>query len=119
MFIHDVYDAQLRKLGNGLALYEPDPGRDYEVRVGDVGHMKMGGFKRLFNILCEEGHTINHRGVPKDFGPLLSNREREMNERRLAAGLMCSGTVRHRRKEVEASTSAMCVQGPSESWHNF
>ena len=53
----------------GLALWEPDPGGQYDaVEVGDVGFVREGYFQRLFNILHPRDHP-SHRNpslVPED-----------------------------------------------------
>jgi hypothetical protein len=53
----------------GLALWEPDPGGQYDaVEVGDVGFVRRGYFQRLFNVLHPRDHP-SHRNpsfVPQD-----------------------------------------------------
>ena len=72
------YTERMYILGHGLALYEPDSQRNqlntrFPVQIGDVGRVHLGMFCRLFNILHDQDHPINARGVPVDFSPLPSN----------------------------------------------
>lgn len=67
-----VYQKELRSLGYGLPLYEPNPADYDHVRIGDVGIAdKDGYFTRIFNCFAQADHEINARyGVPEDFEPL-------------------------------------------------
>ena len=68
-----VYQRQLRRLGYGFPLYEPNGGGLYDrVRVADVGiTMPNGTFLRLFNCLPQVNPGINSRyKVPDGFVPL-------------------------------------------------
>lgn len=73
-----IYAQQLFHLGNGRALYEPDPRKlGYDrVRVGDVGfiHREKGYFRRLFNICHDATHAIN--GGP-DHNQAVANQDNE------------------------------------------
>lgn len=71
-----LYHDQLLRLGNGYPLYEPDPGPEEPVQVGDVGYInsRTGHFHRAFNVLHEKSAPINQkRGVPDLFEPLPPN----------------------------------------------
>ncbi|KLO14146.1 hypothetical protein SCHPADRAFT_851595 [Schizopora paradoxa] len=55
---HELYADQLLPLNLGLALYEPDPGPGKEeVRVGDIGFIYDGRFKRIASVF-ETGNGI-------------------------------------------------------------
>jgi hypothetical protein len=65
----------------GHALWEPNPGNLYPaVEVGDVGYIKKGKFRRLFNVLLPANHP-SHRnfGVPEYHEPLTLNVENHID----------------------------------------
>ena len=66
---YSVYRAELRPLGYGLPIYEPNPSGYDRVRVGDVGRVTQAGyFQSVFNIFLAADHPINRRfGVPEGF----------------------------------------------------
>jgi hypothetical protein len=65
---YDIYREQLANLHHGHALWEPDPGGQYDrVSVGDVGFIRSGRFHRLFNILLSEDDPSHELGVPDGF----------------------------------------------------
>ena len=68
---YSVYRDELRPLGYGLPIYEPNPSGYDHVRIGDVGQVtKEGYFETFFNIFVPADHTINQRfGVPDGFEP--------------------------------------------------
>lgn len=73
MLLPDVYCGELLNLMNGYPLFEPDPGDETHVQVGDVGYIdrSMGHFHRLFNAFFDESSPINAvHGVPEHFTPL-------------------------------------------------
>ena len=52
----------------GHALWEPDPGSNPAVEVGDVGFVRNGKFYRLFNALLPANHPSHENsnfGVPE------------------------------------------------------
>jgi hypothetical protein len=72
----DVYREQLRSLGHGLPLWNPDPANFYQqVSIGDVGYIREGYFVRIFNVLLPCDDPSNRLlGDPEpyprlDFGP--------------------------------------------------
>ena len=96
MVEHEFYAQHLLCLGHGLAIYEPDPADEYdELCVGDVGHMKDGGFHRLFNVFRKEDDKVNKLGVPEGFEPLLSEAGNTYSRLPLPVGVMASSTVVH------------------------
>jgi hypothetical protein len=71
------YDIFREELGlaypaYGHALWQPSPGESYaEVDIGDVGFIRGGYFRRLFNILLPEDHESHQDGVPQHHEPLI------------------------------------------------
>ena len=45
-----IYSSTLSSLGQGYALWYPEPHSTGELQVGDVGYIRDGAFVRLFNI---------------------------------------------------------------------
>lgn len=102
----DVYHAELRKLGHGLPIYEPDPAGQYDkVRVGDVGYVdRFGFFHRIFNAFLPQDDTINLQyGTPNDFEPLAGNSTAIFHRNPLPAGAMHSTYVRMLGGDFEVS----------------
>lgn len=82
---HDIYSQRLLSVGNGYALYEPDPKNMYDmVRVGDVGYITDGFFHRAFNVFRTAEDPINSQGVPEHFEPCKSSGTRPRTD--LAVG---------------------------------
>lgn len=48
----------------GLPLWEPGPGGNEAVEVGDVGFVREGYFHRLFNVLHPRDHPSNQGPIP-------------------------------------------------------
>ena len=66
----DIYAQQLLPVGYGHPLWVPEPsstsGR--EVLIGDVGWLKEGEFRALFNSMRDEEDPVNQeKNVPRDF----------------------------------------------------
>ena len=90
---YDVYAEQLYTAREGLALYEPDPGGQYDrVRVGDVGFLQEGFFNRMFNIFVDKEDPTNQGSVPENFSPIPAVYQATLPVPRLA--LMCSMACR-------------------------
>ena len=65
-----IYARKLWPLRHGHPLWIPDS-KTGEVFVGDVGWIREGEFRALFNSLEDALDPINyHRGVPSGFRPL-------------------------------------------------
>ena len=79
----------------GHALWEPDPGNLYPaVQVGDVGHIREGKFRRLFNVLLSaEDPSHRNFGVPEYHERLTLNMESHINVSRLTPNNFCSAKV--------------------------
>lgn len=66
----DIYAEQLISLGYGHPLWIPEP-NEREVEIGDVGWLKEGEFRPLFNTMKPENHPVNlAKGVPRGFTTL-------------------------------------------------
>ena len=114
-----VYQRQLRLLGYGLPLYEPNPGTLYDhVRFGDVGiTTPNGGFLRLFNCLPQVNPNINRRyGVPDGFEPLPYECLVSTTETDIAAG---SWIQSEHTKYIEGEVDFSLYVIPSFSYHQM
>ena len=65
----------------GHALWEPDPGNLYPaVEIGDVGYIREGKFRRLFNVLLPAEHPSHSNfGVPEYHEQLTLNIENHID----------------------------------------
>ncbi|KAI0749240.1 hypothetical protein C8Q80DRAFT_1218489 [Daedaleopsis nitida] len=65
----DIYAEQLLPLGYGHPLWVPEPCVEAgQVRIGDVGYLRAGGFRFMFNSTSGGDHPINRRmGIPSGF----------------------------------------------------
>ncbi|RPD70552.1 hypothetical protein L226DRAFT_469920 [Lentinus tigrinus ALCF2SS1-7] len=65
---HDIYAQELWSLGQGHAMWGPEPSPAFgEVRLGDIGYLREGHFSFLFNCMLDAHDPVNKRGVPPDF----------------------------------------------------
>ena len=62
----DIYADQLFPVGYGHPLWIPEP-NEREVQIGDVGWLKEGEFRALFNSMKPSDDPINAKGVPAGF----------------------------------------------------
>ena len=70
---YDIFREELaiKYPAYGHALWQPSPGGSYaEVDIGDVGFIRGGYFRRLFNILLPANHPSHRHGVPPYHKPL-------------------------------------------------
>lgn len=65
----------------GHALWEPNPGNLYPpVEIGDVGYIREGKFRRLFNVLLPVEHPSHSNfGVPEHHEQLTVNIENHID----------------------------------------
>ncbi|KAI0280168.1 hypothetical protein BGY98DRAFT_347764 [Russula aff. rugulosa BPL654] len=78
----------------GHALWEPSPRYpDKPVQVGDVGFIREGKFRRLFNALLPENDPSHECGVPKDHEKLVPNLPNHLESRSLGRNHYCSAGV--------------------------
>ncbi|KZT29967.1 hypothetical protein NEOLEDRAFT_1174934 [Neolentinus lepideus HHB14362 ss-1] len=74
----DIYAVQMAPLQSGRALWHPAPplradnGEPVytQVELGDVGYIRQGVFKRLFNIFLPRDSRLQQLGVPEGFESL-------------------------------------------------
>ena len=93
-FAANVYAEQLAPRAHGWPLWEPEPTKEGEVLIGDVGYIYDGGFFRLFNVTLPENHPVNAKGVPEDFVRLNYNhRLHAVRDPYIDAGPLCSRSV--------------------------
>ncbi|KAF7795330.1 hypothetical protein EIP86_006487 [Pleurotus ostreatoroseus] len=69
MDLSTLYTDELRLLGHGLPIWDPQPTSVGGVQIGDVGLMLDGSFYRLFNAIAPASHRYNQNGVPHGFTP--------------------------------------------------
>lgn len=79
-----VYERLLSKLKLGHALWQPEPSKNGEIQIGDVGFIHEGGFVRLFNVFEEKDSQLNKESVPDDFRCFQQPREKLRNTRLVA-----------------------------------
>ena len=63
----NVYLEQLSSLYRGIALWEPEPVKEYydKVSIGDVGYVYNGIFYRMFNVKLPWDDPLNQK-ISKD-----------------------------------------------------
>ena len=63
----DIYAKQLFPTCHGYPLWHPEiePARGLEIQIGDVGFLKDGAFKRIFNATLPSGHSDQIFGTPE------------------------------------------------------
>ena len=79
----------------GHALWEPDPGNLYPaVKVGDVGYIRRGKFRRLFNVLLPaEDKSHEDFGTPEYHEPLTPGLKKHIEIGKLGRNNYCSANV--------------------------
>jgi hypothetical protein len=70
MVAYETYANALITKGHGHPLWEPDPGDDPDVELGDVGYIHDGRFIRLFNASAGSDDPRNYLGLPQGHSPL-------------------------------------------------
>ena len=94
---YDIFRQQilLKFPAYGHALWEPDPGNLYPaVKVGDVGYIREGKFRRLFNaLLPADDESHGNFGVPEYHEPLTLSFKDHIEIGRLGPNNFCSAKV--------------------------
>ena len=103
-----TYRKELRALGYGLPIYEPDPSGYDRVRVGDVGRVTNAGyFERVFNVFYSGEHEFNRRfGVPEGFECVESESMRETTRLNEIKAHSCLRSEQIRSIEADVDFSA-------------
>ncbi|KAI5116741.1 hypothetical protein M0805_000435 [Coniferiporia weirii] len=105
-----VYQEELRSLGHGLPLYEPNPSGYDRVRIADVGYAnkRTGYFHRIFNALLPADDPINLKyGTPVGFKPLPQGCEETITLHGIDAGKwLHSSHVKRIEGEIDFSSLA-------------
>lgn len=105
----DIYTGELQTLGEGDALWFPEPHSSGEIQIGDVGYIAEGAFIRLFNVISPEEFPVPDSELPDGFESLQAPRVRHMDERKraLAPGHHNSKSVVCTRVEASASMQVL------------
>ncbi|KZT13292.1 WD40 repeat-like protein [Laetiporus sulphureus 93-53] len=109
----DVYSKALFRVGHGYPLWDPEPTKHGEVRVGDVGFLADGALFRLFNVLAPADDAVQTKyGVYKGYEPFKRKTDYgNNNERHIGPGPVCSKTVKHL-----GASGSLSVQGAGASF---
>ncbi|OCH91588.1 hypothetical protein OBBRIDRAFT_792064 [Obba rivulosa] len=90
--VHKAYARGLHHLGHGMPLWKPEPPESGEVRICDVGYLKNGGFRRIFNA-SQDG---DNGSVPDGHLPyVLSPRLLQIRPNVLPPGYLFSRDIVH------------------------
>ncbi|KAF7797950.1 hypothetical protein EIP86_009157 [Pleurotus ostreatoroseus] len=93
--LFDGESIQLAHIGLGHPLWHPEPEDDHEVQLGDVGFIDGGRFRRLFNVMTEEG--FDNEQKPEGFEPLeIPDKLITSRSGALHPGIHGSGTDMHK-----------------------
>lgn len=101
------YAETLVSQGHGHPLWFPEPGKQGDVEIGDVGFVNEGRFIRLFNVMLPATDPVNARGVPDDFTVLEVDNEGhhlESHSRLVPVGSVSTASV-HYEDSSRANTS--------------
>ena len=105
---HVLYAENMAFAGYGIPLWDPEPlkGED-EVVLGDVGILRNGHFRRLFNVLASGGHFWNAKGVPQDFVQHRLGTARIDGPHDVEATLLHSPSIRV--ESLQSEAARLCV----------
>lgn len=67
----EVYAKELAHHKLGYPLWVPEPEKSGEVLIGDVGFVREGRFRRLFNAMRPSDDPVNGGRVPEGFQQLV------------------------------------------------
>lgn len=98
-----VYADQLRSLRHGEPLWQPEPSKRGEVRIGDVGFVNDGRFHLLFNAI--HGPSDESSALPEGFEKLVYDEEylEDTNERYIPPIPICSSSIVESKLEGEVT----------------
>ena len=105
----DIYAQQLLPVGYGHPLWVPESssisGR--EVLVGDIGWLKEGEFRALFNSMKDADDPINQaKSVPRDFAVFTSTNLSIGRSEKINASIVFSGSITVDDAQAETTTLA-------------
>ncbi|KAI1781683.1 hypothetical protein LXA43DRAFT_908057 [Ganoderma leucocontextum] len=105
----DIYASQLFPIGYGHPLWMPEPtstsGR--EVCIGDVGWLKEGEFRALFNSMNDADHPINQeKKVPRDFQVFCPPNLSIGRSDKITAQMVCSRSITANEAQAELAAVA-------------
>ncbi|KDQ57869.1 hypothetical protein JAAARDRAFT_250106 [Jaapia argillacea MUCL 33604] len=90
-----IYSRELSSLIYGHPLWEPNPVGYRRVEIGDVGYLRRGAFRRLFNILLPADDPSHEGwGVPSTFEQLVVPQPLSDSDSPLGPGTYHSRSVR-------------------------
>ncbi|EKM58867.1 uncharacterized protein PHACADRAFT_248967 [Phanerochaete carnosa HHB-10118-sp] len=101
-----IYPASLALLGQGYALWRPEPHITGEPQIGDVGYVSEGAFVRLFNINnTTPEHQVSFWDTQFEIVPTLPPNVFRIDQRHdsIGPGPFCSHGVQE--KETRGSIS--------------
>nr|VWO97603.1 Superoxide dismutase (EC [Ganoderma boninense] len=102
----DVYVEELLPIGYGHPLWSPEPisTGSREVLVGDVGWLKEGEFRALFNTTRDEDDAIHQElGVPRDFTVFSPSTALILRSDKITAPMVFSRSISASEAQAEAS----------------
>ena len=104
----DIYAEQLFPLGHGHPLWIPEPNNNgREIDIGDVGWLKDGDFRSLFNSMKPEDDPVNAaKGVPLDFEVFNPRNISIGTYPRITQPAVCSRSVRILEESTETAADA-------------
>ena len=104
----DIYAQQLFPIGYGHPLWIPEPDEHHrEVDIGDVGWLKAGEFRALFNSMKPDGDPFNIlKGVPRDFDMFNPKNLSIGNRPRITQHMVCSRNVRSLKASADVAGGA-------------
>lgn len=112
------YAETLVSQGYGLPLWFPEPGKQGDVEIGDVGFVNEGRFIRLFNAMLPATDPVNAGGVPDDFTVLEvddKGHHPESHSRLVPVGSVSTASV-HYEHSSQADTSEYAL-APNSNNH--
>ena len=91
-FPWDIYASQLWNTGFGHPLWIPEP-NEREVEIGDVGWLKKGEFRPLFNSRKPEGDPTNQKGVPRAYKMFNPKNSSVLESTPIMQKMVCSQSI--------------------------
>ena len=105
----NIYAEQLFPVGYGYPLWIPEPSRDRErqVFIGDVGWVKQGEFRALFNCMKAQDDPANtEKGVPLEFQMFNPKNVSIGRCERISQRVICSSSIRTLEAQADMGATA-------------